>query len=165
MIYILDDVLEEDLRSSFLNHSYNDAEPNGLGDFWHNQKYDNLKYPYVKEILSICQWANCADLSSMVGYEMHHNYSDYETFHVDKDELLYEKTGEIKFPIVGIAYYPLIENLTGGTFYIEESVRVTPKTNRLIIFSSDLPHGVSPVLGGTRISVGINAWNKVPLGY
>ena len=162
MVYLLHDVLSEDLRKEFMIHDYGNAAPNGAGDFWYNQKYDELMFPYLKELLEVC--SSYINLSSMVGYEMHHNYSDYSTYHVDKDELLYTETGELRYPIISMVYYPLIQEMEGGIFYTGESF-ITPTTNSLIIFSSDLYHGVKPVTNGTRLSVGINPWNEIPRGY
>lgn len=159
-MHVLDDVLDDDLRKSFLDHDYNGAKSNGLGDFWYGQKYDDIEFPYAQKILRIC--SSYADISKMVGYEMHHNYFNGGTYHLDKDEILYKKTDEVKCPIVSVVYYLSIEEMVGGTFYTSD-ITIIPKTNRLIIFSSDLHHGYAPVTGGTRISVGINPWGEAPM--
>jgi Rps23 Pro-64 3,4-dihydroxylase Tpa1-like proline 4-hydroxylase len=162
VIRILHDVLDGDLREEILNHNYDDAETNGLGDFWYNQNLLNLKFDSVKAILKIVN--DYVDLSDMAGFEMHHNYTDYVSHHVDKDEILFSQTGETRLPIVGIVYYPLIKELNGGTFYTDH-LTVEPKANSMIIFPSVLLHGVSPVIRGERVSVGINPWPNPPFGY
>ena len=42
--------------------------------------------------------------------------------------------------------------------------KIKPKTNRAIIFSSNLEHMVEPFTG-TRLSVSINPWNKKPKAH
>jgi hypothetical protein len=162
VIRILHNVLDGDLREEILNHNYDDAETNDLGDFWYNQNLSNLKFKSVKAILR--RVYDFIDLSDMAGFEMHHNYTDYVSHHVDKDEVLFAETGKTKHPMVSIVYYPLIKELNGGTFYTDH-LTVEPKTNSMIIFPSILLHGASPVIRGERVSVGINPWLNVPFGY
>ena len=132
---------------------------------WEKKEID-LEFKVLKETNTenIKRVDDFIDLSDMSGFEMHHNYTDYVSHHVDKDEALFEETGEIKHPLISIVYYPLIKNLNGGTFYTDH-LTVEPKTNSMIIFPSILMHGASTVVRGERVSVGINPWGTKPFGY
>ena len=50
-----------------------------------------------------------------------------------------------------------IENLRGGKLHIEDDI-ITPKTNRLVIFSPQLNHCVEPFMGD-RIVLCVNPWD------
>lgn len=96
------------------------------------------------------------NLASMVGTEIWSNVNEVVPhWHVDKDEKLHEETGQMSYPLCTILYYPIVDdNLEGGriTLYEENSVVITPKTNRVVFFSSDIPHIVEP-FNGKRVSV------------
>jgi hypothetical protein len=97
------------------------------------------------------------DLSSMVGCEVWSHYTTKPDWHFDKDENLHEKTGQLKYPICSIVFYPYIQNLIGGRL-ITGSEQITPRTNRLVLFSPGIYHTVEP-FSGERLSVAINPWN------
>lgn len=96
------------------------------------------------------------DISSAVGFELWTHYNTKPDWHYDKDEYTSSTTGEIKTPLCSIAYYPYIDKLTGGNF-VTEDIIVTPVTNRTIIFSPGLYHGVQQYTG-TRFSLLLNPW-------
>ena len=104
------------------------------------------------------------DLSTMIGCEMHINY-DTPDPHRDKDEDAWTIKRELIHPLCSIVYYPLIELKQGGQLLFPElGVSVTPKTNRTVIFRSDLLHAGTPCKG-TRQSIGVNPWDKKPYAY
>ena len=91
--------------------------------------------------------------------------------HFDKDENIYEDTKKIVGPTVGCIYYPFDNHIEGGYLEIypkgknKEPERLVPKFNRLVVFDTgSCEHGVSIVNQGTRISVAINLWTKIPSG-
>lgn len=98
------------------------------------------------------------DLTSMVGCEMWCHNNTRPDWHYDKDEKLWESTGQIKTPICSIVYYAVVENLNGGEFMTETEI-ITPKTNRLLVFSPGIRHSVKDFTG-TRLAVAINPWEK-----
>ena len=53
--------------------------------------------------------------------------------------------------------------MTGGEFYTED-ITFTPKTNRMLLFSGDLWHGVKPFTG-IRVPLAMNPWDHKPLTY
>ena len=89
----------------------------------------------------------------------------------DKDEKVYQDHNKIVSPLVGCIYYPFDNHIEGGYLEIypkgknKEPERLVPKFNRLVVFDTgSCEHGVSIVNQGTRISVAINLWTKIPSG-
>lgn len=84
--------------------------------------------------------------------------------HVDKDEMLYGKTGEIKNPIEGAVIY--FTECEGGLLhaYNEDGYFfLQPRRNRLVMFDVSVPHGVTPVTRGIRRNISFNFWAEQPL--
>jgi hypothetical protein len=103
------------------------------------------------------------DLSTMIGCEMWCHHNTRPDWHYDKDEQLWRETNEIKVPLCSIVYYGLVDNLIGGKF-MTETISVTPKTNRLIIFSPNTHHTVEEYTGN-RLAIALNPWNNKPKAY
>lgn len=103
------------------------------------------------------------DLSGMVGIEQWAHYGTKPDWHVDKDEALAKRTGELACPICSIVFYANIEGLIGGNFMTRD-MRINPKTNRLVVFGPNVLHGVESY-HGTRMSVAVNSWARKPEGY
>jgi hypothetical protein len=144
-LIILDDVFDDDTRSALAAFDYGDGEQ------WYALGASLLP----EKIIDICR--EHFDLRSVVGYEMWRNASN-PGWHVDKDEKLFSTTKRLDFPLCSAVYYATIENLVGGEFYTDD-MRCLPKTNRLILFSPGIYHGVSP-FAGTRIAVSLNPWSR-----
>lgn len=100
-------------------------------------------------------------VSEYIGYEAHFN-PGLPGFgpHIDKDEALCERTGEIKCPLISIVYYPIFEG-TGGQIVLENQALIEIKPKRLLIFNSSFKHWVLN-LNGSRLSLGINPWEDYP---
>lgn len=111
----------------------------------------------------LTQGARVFDLRDMVGVEQWAHFGTKPDWHIDKDEVLARRTGEIATPICSIVFYADVQDLTGGRF-MTDSVAVTPKTNRLVAFAPGLSHGVEDYTG-TRMSVAVNPWATKPEGY
>lgn len=104
------------------------------------------------------------DLGNMIGCEMHINYDTPEP-HKDKDEDAWFKHKQMIHPLCSIVYFSNIEsNKAGKLVFPEQGVVVAPKTNRTVIFRSDLLHSGTPNTG-VRESIGINPWDKRPLAH
>lgn len=95
--------------------------------------------------------------------------------HFDKDEDLWNATGEVKSPIIGTVFYPdpEVDNIEGGMLQIWDTYDVNPyypyeliqpKFNRLIIFDAGKLHAVQEVTKGTRKAIAINLWVEAPTG-
>ena len=150
---ILDNVFTDHIRETILNFSY------GNGTIvWKNAGTAEVHYL----ILDICK--DYFDLSSMIGYELWRNLSP-PGYHLDKDENLYKRTKQLKFPLCSIVYYPLVENLVGGEFCTEDNIKFIPISNRLLIFGPGLGHKVTPVESGKRIAISMAPWDILPEGY
>jgi hypothetical protein len=102
------------------------------------------------------------DLSDMLGIEMWvHQNSTSGVWHQDTDEYLWADSKILSFPICSLAYYPYVsDKLVGGNFTTND-FEIEPKTNSLIIFSSDIWH-IVPEFKGERFAVLICPWRYRP---
>jgi len=110
--------------------------------------------------------SNYFDLSKCVGYEFwcQHNTKPESGgpsggWHYDKDELHFEQTGKLKFPLCSIVYYVNVQYLTGGCLYVED-IKISPQNNRLVLIPPGKEHCVEE-FGGKRTSMLVNPWDKV----
>jgi hypothetical protein len=84
--------------------------------------------------------------------------------HTDFDILRYETTGEVVHPLFGAIIYFGNQDVEGGTLRSWEEdddeicKLVEPVNNRIVVFQSDKPHGVTSVTSGIRKSIAINFW-------
>lgn len=141
---ILDDAFDEQTAKTIADFDYGDDERwFGLG-----------ANPVHEKIIDLCR--PHFDLEHVVGYEMWSNPSN-PAWHVDCDERVRVEEKRYVFPQCSAVYYARVENLNGGVFFTDDA-RVFAKTNRLIMFSPGLFHGVS-VYTGTRIAISIAPWN------
>jgi hypothetical protein len=140
---IFDDVFDSETNKALAEFDY------GPDEKW----YDLGASPIHEKILDICRAH--FDLENIAGYEMWRNTVN-PGWHVDKDEKLFKTQKQLVFPQCSAVYYARIENMNGGEFYTEDT-RCFPRTNRLILFSPALYHGVSASTG-TRVAVSINPW-------
>jgi hypothetical protein len=154
MFVIIDDALDDSTRNAILNIDYH-------ANLWNSLKQDDP----INSILILCN--KYFNLESMIGYEMWpgsddapppplHAWRPEFPMHYDKDENLFKEKNELSFPLCSIVYYPLIKNLIGGEFYTND-MSVTPKTNRLLIFSPGILHAVKPYQGLRKV-VSVNPW-------
>ena len=160
MLIVIDDFLPEDKNKEvinfFMTHDASETQ-------WFEATLSH--YLNSTSLISDClkEVSKYYDLSSMIGCEMWCHNNTRPDWHYDKDEKLYEETQEIKTPLCSIVYYANINNLIGGKF-LTETISVTPQTNRLVIFSSNIYHAVEEYTGD-RLSISINAWNIKPKLY
>ena len=100
------------------------------------------------------------DLSNCVGYEMwcHERNFKRSAYHIEKDEIAYEKYGEIRTPICSLTYYLDVKNLEGGRLvFPSKATPIIPETNKLVIFDKKVAHKVEQWTG-SRVSIMINPW-------
>jgi hypothetical protein len=106
------------------------------------------------------------DLSSAVGIEEWHQDADWflPEEHIDKDEALYETTGEVKLPLCSAILYLRVENLVGANLkLVRDNVEVTPKPGTLVLLSPGLLHSITDYESGKRISLNMNIWDSPPI--
>ena len=90
---------------------------------------------------------NFFDLTSCIGYEFwSQNNTRPKDWHIDKDEQMKANTGQTRFPLCSVVYYVKVDKLKGGKLHVEDDI-VTPKSNRMVIFSPKLNHCVEPHMG------------------
>lgn len=144
-LIILDDVFDAGTVAAIAGFDYGDGE----------QWYERGANPIHEKILDLC--ALHFDLSAIVGYEMWRNDTN-PSWHVDKDERLFGERKEYLFPQCSAVYYAHVGEVSGGEFFTDD-VRYFPKTNRLVIFSPGIFHGVAAHTG-KRFAVSLNPWNQ-----
>jgi|10_taG_2_1085330.scaffolds.fasta_scaffold00036_71 hypothetical protein len=150
-LIVIDDVFEE--VSPEITKLIKEPLPNLT---WYALEDEHLYADFCHSILRIT--STCVDLTGIVGYEFWDQNNTKVDWHYDKDEVLYEKEKILKHPICSTAYYLEVNDLIGGQLVIEDDFIVTPKTNRLVIFSSDKFHTVKD-FKGTRVSLLLNPWD------
>ena len=159
MIIILDDII--DLKSNFQRDSVRVLDE--LNEPNINEKWYSLdeQHPFDNFCNSMIGVANqFINLDSCVGYEFWTQKNTRPSkWHQDKDEQLNGNKSILSFPLCSMVYYLIVENLEGGQLHVEDDI-ITPKTNRLVIFSPGKNHYVQPYTG-TRISMLVNPWNRV----
>ena len=153
MFHIFDNTFEEKELKAVQKWAVSLSED----DTW----FDMDQISFASQLVDIA--SKHFDLSEMIGCEMHINY-DTPDPHKDKDEDAWFIKKELIHPLCSIVYYPLVEAKGGELVFPQHGVRITPKTNRTVIFRSDLLHAGTPCKG-VRQSIGINPWDRKPYAY
>ena len=124
---------------------------------WYSLDEKHIFQDFCIQMINLSSQMN--DLTSCVGYEFWTHYNTIpRNWHIDKDEQLKIKTGYTRFPLCSMVYYVYVDELRGGKLHIEDDV-ITPKSNRLVIFSPGKYHCVEPFLG-KRITLCVNPWSE-----
>ena len=122
---------------------------------WYDLYHEHLYEDFCISILAIAR--KYFDLSDAVGYEFWGHNGTRTGWHYDKDEDLLEREGKYSFPLCSTVYYLEVDRLQGGQLAVESDL-ITPKTNRLVMFSPGKYHTVEP-FKGKRVSLLINPWS------
>ena len=160
MVTILDDIVgnptfESDCIQILENNKKNTNEIN-FNERWYSLDEAHIFKDFCIQMINVA--SNLYNLSTCKGYEFwSHNNTEPRGWHIDQDEQLNGTTGQTRFPLCSMVYYLKIENLRGGKLHIEDDI-ITPKTNRLVIFSPQLNHCVEPFMGD-RIVLCVNPWH------
>ena len=160
MLIVIDNFLTIDKNKEVVNFftNHNASESRWFeGDL---QQYLNGTC-FISDCLKVV--SKYYDLTNIIGCEMWCHNNTRPEWHYDKDEQLWQETKEMKTPLCSIVYYGMVNDLIGGKF-ITEDITVTPKTNRLIIFSPNTHHTVEEYTGN-RLAIAINPWNIKPRLY
>tara|TARA_R100000742_G_C4222822_1_gene46171 strand:+ start:110 stop:631 length:522 start_codon:yes stop_codon:yes gene_type:complete len=127
------------------------------GEGWHYKDCEHSNRYMCDEILRHA--GKYFNISNMVGYDYwSHTNTRPMQWHYDKDEIAYTSIGMTRYPICSTVFYLEVEKLIDGKLQFKNGVEVTPKENRLIVFSPGLYHGVEQ-FEGIRTSININPWN------
>lgn len=162
MLIVLDDVLDEERRAAVVGFFSQSEEARKMK--WEKGGADRLRGNQSPMALLLTRASQFFDLSAMIGSEYWAHYGTRPDWHIDKDEKLYAMSGNTECPICSVVYYAEIdEDLVGGKF-MTETATVMPVTNRMIVFSPGLVHGVEPFTG-KRLAVAINPWANKPTTY
>ncbi len=160
MITILDDIVgnptfEDDCIQILENNKKNTNETN-FNERWYSLDEEHIFKDFCVQMINVA--SNFFDLTSCKGYEFwSQNNTRPQNWHIDQDEQLVAKTNQTRFPLCSMVYYVKVNDLKGGKLHIEDDI-ITPKTNRLVIFSPQLNHCVVPFVGD-RISLCVNPWS------
>ena len=154
---IIDNFLPDDEFHSHQSFLLNKLDGKNVNVSWYSLHEDNVYRDICHKLLNLC--SEYYNLSSCVGYEFWtQNNSLPGGWHYDKDESLYNQTGELSFPICSIIFYLNIQDLNDGKLHLEDTI-ITPKNNRVIIFPPGVYHFVEDFTGG-RTSILVNPWDK-----
>lgn len=160
MLIVLDNVLDAPHRAAVVD--FFSSGPQARAMKWHQWTLPEVRTDESPMAILVQTAAKFFDLESMVGCEYWSHYGTRPQWHVDKDEALKGATGEIACPLCSIVYYADVDAV-GGAF-MTETASIKPVTNRMIVFSPGVLHGVEEYTG-TRMSVAVNPWAKPPVGY
>ncbi len=158
---IVDNFFAEDRLEVYQNKILNRIENIPLS--WFLIDEDHEYQDFCSDLISLSK--KFYDLSDAIGYEFwtQHN-SRPESIHYDKDEILWEKNNELKYPICSIVFYLYTKKLIGGNLHLEDGTIITPKENRVVMFSPGIVHYVEE-FEGQRTSMLVNPWTYKPLAY
>lgn len=98
----------------------------------------------------------------VVGVEQwafHTDFTPLPDKHQDRDEELFEKTGELSFPVCSCVVYLAIEDLVGAELEIGDT-KIIPETGMLVLIAPEVWHRVTNIVSGKRHSLNYNFWNK-----
>ena len=155
MIVIMDDVVD---NSTFQSDCIKLSESGkNIPEKWYSLDEKHIFQDFCIQMINLS--SQMYDLTSCVGYEFWTHYNTIpRNWHIDKDEQLKIKTGYTRFPLCSMVNYVYVDELRGGKLHIEDDV-ITPKSNRLVIFSPGKYHCVEPFLG-KRITLCVNPWSE-----
>ena len=158
MIIVLDDVV--DFNSTFQSDSMkilDEIDQPNINEKWYSL---DEKHPFDSFCNSMVRVASqFTNLEDCIGYEFWTQKNTRPSkWHYDKDEQLKHNKNVVNFPLCSMVYYLIVENLDGGQLHVEDDI-ITPKTNRLVIFSPGKYHYVQPFTG-KRVSMLVNPWNR-----
>lgn len=81
------------------------------------------------------------------------------TEHYDKDEELYDKSGELVFPLASCIIYIDIEDLQGSSLVLCDcGTEIVPKSNMIVRLDPGVLHKVTTHISGKRLSLNWNLW-------
>lgn len=113
----------------------------------------------LQDIIGWEYWTKCLTVGDRLDF-----HSDNNT--INPNDLMGHP---LKFGKCGLSYYAQNELPDGGYLMIQrdngEIERIQPKPNRLVIFDSKTPHGVSVINKGIRSSLISVAWDEKPWHY
>lgn len=154
-IIVIDDVLSLHDVAAFQDQHFC-LENNSIPNAWADK---GVVPPYFQNLVSVVE--KHVDISKAVGYEWWTQKSTYsgKGWHYDLDENIWINQLKVVPPICSIVYYPLVAHMKGGDF-ITEDIRITPKTNRMIIMKPNVLHMIAPYNQeeATRWSFLCNPW-------
>ena len=181
MIVVIDNFIKDPALLNEIAQNYSDIfkDPGNYKYWtgWWNSPANNT----TKKIIEYVWGENCPVNASynIDGFEywtgiqteqsLDDGWNDELPVHFDKDESIFEKTGETVTPIIGSVYYPAGQDFDGGDLAIYSDGRdstpevIKAKPNRFIIFDAgkDL-HMVQQVTRGIRKAIAINLWENEP---
>ena len=160
MIHIIDNFLNSN-HLEYLESTHHEILPVTWYKFYEKHMYDDICHLMIKEAKKYY-----SDIESIPGYECWSQInSKPDSMHYDKDETMWKKHEKLVFSICStVLYFNVDDDLNGGLLSIENNIFVKPKTNRFVLFSPGLLHGVEEFTG-KRSSFLVNPWKTKPLPY
>jgi hypothetical protein len=161
MIYIVDNFLDQDTLE-YLENTHVESLP----ITWYNLYDDNIYRDICHHMIDVSKKYYNFSSKDIQGYECWSQInSKPDSMHYDKDETMWKKHEKLVFSICStVLYFNVDDDLNGGLLNIENNIFVKPKTNRFVLFSPGLLHGVEEFTG-KRSSFLVNPWKIKPLPY
>ena len=164
-VHVIDDALDKDSNvavcRSAVEHDGKWATPiDDLDIYWFDMDQD---HPCKKECMKLLEiGGEYIDISSAIGYETWIRINTRPAgWHCDQDDRLNLTENKTSYPLCSMVYYPYVdEDLKGGKLEFEDGRKLTPKTNRLIVFGPGIRHNVEENYIGDRISLALNPWPR-----
>ena len=155
MLIIIDDVVSNpSFQSDCIKLS--ETEKN-IPEKWYSLDEEHIFQNFCIQMINVA--SQMYDFTSCIGYEFWTHYNTRpRDWHIDKDEQLKMKTGRSRLPLCSMVYYAYVDKLRGGNLHVEDDI-ITPRSNRLVIFSPGKYHCVEPFLG-KRITLCVNPWSE-----
>ena len=139
-----------------LQQNKKETNESNLKEKWFSIDEEHLFQDFCIQMINLA--GNFFDLNSCIGYEFWtHNNTRPRGWHIDQDEKLVNTTGQTSFPLCSVVYYVKVKDLKGGKLHIEDDI-ITPKSNRMVIFSPKLNHFAESFMGD-RIVLCVNPWS------
>lgn len=161
---VFDNYIHEELLRVKLLHEANMLHE--AGTFWkpRDKEPSNLTEQFCEAVFSQFFPKNQSEGFEYWVNVLHPDSSPDLNWHLDKDEHIFETTGESVCPEHGMVFYLHAQRPPGGMLEIQTGdhlERIMPNPNRLIIFNPNRPHRVTEC-GDLRVTLAANLWDKKP---
>lgn len=152
-IQIIDNVFSEEILNEILQFAQSDVTP----EQYSLKELDKDIVPAgIQYLFDYASKIDDLTTTKYLEFWKHQNASP--SWHFDCDEIWLQQTGEYSFALNTIIFYPEIVGLKGGDL-LTEDIKITPKTNRMVILPAGVWHKVEDINGGSRLSLNINPWH------
>ena len=114
---------------------------------------------FTLQQIKILKMFNINKCSYIEEWSQNPNLIPLPTEHYDKDEEVYDKSGELIFPLASCIIYIDIEELHGSSLVLCDcKTEILPRSNMIVKLNPGVLHKVTPYISGKRLSLNWNLW-------